>query len=288
MRAASVLAAASLALLLTSCTSPLDATPATPSSTAAPAGVTVALEQLRSDVAGRQAQVMVTNGTGSVLTVGELHVDDPRFAEQAERVHHRDSRIQPGTSVAITIQLPPAACPAPDDAPATVTFDWSLEDGSGTASADLPDTLSFVPALHERECRAAALAAAADVSFSSFTPSPPGEPADLTLTVVPTGKASAALDAMHATNLLTFAGDDVETFPLGVAIAEGDTDTVEVHVPIEPLRCDPHAVQEDKRGTVFTLDVDVDGAPGQIELAASEDMRGAILTWVGAWCGFGS
>jgi hypothetical protein len=55
-----------------------------------------------------------------------------------------------------------------------------------------------------------------------------------------------------------------------------------------PLRCDPHAVQEDKRGTIFTLEVELDGVPGEIELAASEDMRGSILTWVSNWCGFGS
>ena len=59
-----------------------------------------------------------------------------------------------------------------------------------------------------------------------------------------------------------------------VAVAAGDTDPLAVHLPLVPLRCDPHAVQEDKRGTVFTLEVEVDGEPGEIELAASEDMRG--------------
>ena len=60
-----------------------------------------------------------------------------------------------------------------------------------------------------------------------------------------------------------------------------------VSLPLVPLRCDPHAVQEDKRGTIFTLAVELDGDPGEIELAAPEDLRGRILTWVGAWCGFG-
>ena len=58
-------------------------------------------------------------------------------------------------------------------------------------------------------------------------------------------------------------------------------------VPIVPLRCDPHAVMEDKRGTVFDVRVEVDGASGVIEVAAPEAMRGEILRWVADWCGFG-
>lgn len=61
----------------------------------------------------------------------------------------------------------------------------------------------------------------------------------------------------------------------------------EVEVPLVPLRCDPHAVMEDKRGTVFNLGVQVDGAVGVVEVAASERLRGDILRWVSDWCGFG-
>ncbi|MFH8251240.1 hypothetical protein ACH3VR_12790 [Microbacterium sp. B2969] len=244
--------------------------------------------QLRSDVAARQAEVRVTNDGDVPVQVGDVEVRDDRFDGVATRVNAgRVSTIPAGGTVDIRVQLPAMDC----DVSEGQTSVWLEVPSFGEGMAfgrPLPDELSVIAPLHERECRAAAVAAAADVSLSSFTPSPAGEPADLTLTVVPTGEASASLVAMHATNLLTFAGDDVETYPLDLAIAEGDSDTVEVHVPIEPLRCDPHAVQEDKRGTVFTLDVEVDGAPGQIELAASEDMRGAILTWVGQWCGFGS
>ena len=60
-----------------------------------------------------------------------------------------------------------------------------------------------------------------------------------------------------------------------------------VHLPLVPLRCDPHAVQEDKRGTVFNVEVELDGEPGLVQVAATEDMRGRILTWVADWCGFG-
>ena len=56
---------------------------------------------------------------------------------------------------------------------------------------------------------------------------------------------------------------------------------------MRPVRCDPHVVQEDKRGTIFDVRVELDGEPGQVELFVGEDMRGRILTWVAEWCGFG-
>lgn len=257
------------------------------SSEALPAGVTVELKQLRSDVAARQAQVTVVNGTDETLTIGAIQVHDPRFEESAERVRDRESRIAAGAAVAIPVQLAPVTCPAPDDASATVTIEWSTGRTAGSATADLPDPLSFVPPLHERECRAAELAEAADVSLSSFAPSAAGTPADLTLTIDPTGRAAAAVDGIQTTNLLTWSESVGQLYPIAVRVREGDTEAIEVHLPLMPLRCDPHAVQEDKRGTIFTLEVEVEGQPGEIELPATEEMRGRILKWVAQWCGFG-
>ena len=258
------------------------------SATVLPDGVTVELQQLRSDVATRQAQVTIMNGTSETVTVGAIEVHDPRFEAPAERVHDRQSRIAAGASVAIPVQLGPATCPAPDDATARVTIDWSTADATGRAIADLPDPLSFVPPLHDRECREAGLAEAAAVTLSSFTPSAAGTPADLTLTIVPTGRAAAVVDSIRATNLLSWSETSAQLYPIAAQVRGGDVETREVHLPVVPLRCDPHAVQEDKRGTIFTLDVEVDGKRGEVQLAATEQMRGSILTWVAQWCGFGN
>lgn len=257
-----------------------------------PAGVTVELQQLRSDVAARQAQVMVTNGTAETLVVGDLAIADPRFEGPIGRVAARDSRIAPGTSVGIRVQLPPVACDGTgESADPSLEFDYTLGDTGGRASAPIDDPLEFVPPLHERECRVVLLSAAADVAFTGFEPSPTGEPAALELTVTPTGAGGAGIRAIQTTNLLTFAaadGDTADAHAIDVALEPGVTDPVVVELPLVPLRCDPHAVQEDKRGTIFDLDVEIAGAGGEIELAAPEDLRGRILTWVADWCGFGS
>ncbi|WP_374312794.1 hypothetical protein [Microbacterium sp.] len=271
------------------------APPAAPGATPGPDlpdGITVELQQLRSDVAARQAEVLVTNGTDQTLVVGTVEMEDPRFDAAATRVAVRDSTIPPGRSVGIRIQLPPAACDdVPASATATVSLDYTLGDTGGRASVPIDDPLDFVAPLHERECRVVLLSAAADVAFTGFEASPPGRPATLELTITPTGAGNAAIRSIQTTNLLTFAaagGDTADAHALDVELTPGATEPVAVALPLVPLRCDPHAVQEDKRGTIFDLGVEIDGEPGEIELAASEDMRGEILTWVADWCGFGS
>ncbi len=260
--------------------------------TALPDGIAVELQQLRSDVAARQAEILVTNGTDETLVIGAVSLRDPRFEEPATRVADRDSTIPPGRSVGIRVQLPPVTC---DDVPAaaesTVDLAYTLGDSGGRASAPIDDPLDFVAPLHERECRVMLLSAAADVALTDFEPSPAGEAALLEFTITPTGAGGAGIRSIQTTNLLTFAaagGDTADAHAIDVDLKPGATEPVVVDLPLVPLRCDPHAVQEDKRGTIFDVEVQIDGKPGEIELAAPEDMRGRILTWVADWCGFGS
>lgn len=282
-------AAALLAVAACSITACTAASPA-PSSTDLPAGIQVSFVQLRSDVASRQAEVRIGNTGDEPLVVGAVSVTDPRFDGPAERVVARTSTIPPGASTDIRVQLPPVACPAADEAAATVSVAYTVNGVEGVAVAPLPDPLAFVPPLHERECRAAALAEAADVSFTAFVPSHAGSPADLELTVAPTGDGAAQLTGIRETNLLTFdlPGGAGGLWPLEVVVRPGDRAPVVVHLPLVPARCDPHAVLEDKRGTVFWVEAVIHGEPSRIDLAADETMRGRILTWVADWCGFGS
>jgi hypothetical protein len=255
-----------------------------PASSGLPAGVTVALLQLRSDVAARQAQVEVRNGGTVPVQIGDVEVTDPRFAAPATRIIDRTSTVLPGGTVNIRIQLPEMSCDAAEGE-STVELTFVGDGTESVGTAPLPDRLGFVPPLHERECRAQALADAAEVTFASFTPSPPGEPAGLALEIVPTGKGAVRIAAIQSTNLLTYPGGQVR-FPIDLALAAGDTAQATVPLPLVPLRCDPHAVLEDKRGTVFNLEIELEGEPGLVQIAADEDMRGRMLTWVAQWCEF--
>ncbi len=276
--------AVGMAGLLAGCAGAVPTDPADPAVPAGlPEGVAVSLVQLRGDVAGRQAQVQIVNGGDAPLTVGAVSVADPRFVGEAVRVVDRRSVVPAGGTVNVRVQLPAMDCGATASGTATAT----LELGVGAAAparvtADLPDTLGFVPALHRRECLAAALAAVADVSIAAFTPDDPAG-ASLTLAVSPTGRGAATLVAVHATPLLMYAADA----PAGSLALDVELDApAEVRIPLVPQRCDPHVVQEDKRGTVFTFDVVVDGVAGEVDIPAAPEMKARMLTWVAEQCGF--
>lgn len=245
-------------------------------------GLEITVVQSRSDVADRHAQVRVRNDTGATVEIGAVEVVDARFAAPAERTDpERITSVRPGATVDIRVALPAVDCASSDGEPRV-----RLELAASGPLVETPaaDPLDVIAPLHERECRAERLADSADVSFASFQPSAHPAPAVLGLEIVPTGRARAVIVGIQPTNLLRFDGTRAsgDTLPLDVVVGTGP---VLVPLPLVPSRCDPHAVQEDKRGTVFTLEVQLDGEPGEVELAAPADLRARLLTWVSRWCG---
>jgi hypothetical protein len=282
-------AALAAALLLAGCSAadPSASAPSAgaPSGDALPDGVTVSLVQLRADVASRQAQVQIVNGTDAPLAVGAVRVLDPRLDGAAERAVPGDSRIAPGQTLDVRVQLPAVDCDAPDAATPTVAVE--LDGGEVRVSVD--DTLGFLPPLHARECLAENLATVAALELASFSPAPPGGLGAVVLSVTPTGAdGTVHLGAVDSTPLLMYAPDAPaapHALDVDVTAASGPAG---ITIPLVPQRCDPHVVQEDKRGTIFTIDVSVDGVSGEIDLAAPADMKARMLTWVAQWCGFGA
>lgn len=259
---------------------------------ALPEGVTATVVQLRSDVADRQAQVRFDNRSGDDLVIASLVVDDPRFAEPISRVGGRESVVGPGRTVDVRVQLPAVDCATPDEA--TPVLDVRLRHGDDDRHARVPigEAFPVLAALHREECVAERLAEAATVSLGAFTPGTPGEPAALALDIAPRGAGRAArVDGIRETNLLTFAaapGAAAPVHSIGIEVTGHPAASTSVALPLVPARCDPHAVQEDKRGTVFWLEVTVDGEAGRVPLAASAELRGRLLAWVADWCGYGT
>ena len=299
MRARRWSAVPSLALCLTPLAACAPAAPApTPAATATalPAGVSVELRQARSDVAARQASVRVINASDQELRIGPVSVVDPRFEAPAERLVDRSSRLRPGGAVDVHLQLAPVACGPGIESQgdqATVTLQYERDGVATVARVPITDPVPFVAALHERECLHERVLQAATIAFGSFAPSPAGMPAELTLEIGPPARAegegrpgpAVRLVGIRETNLLTFEG----LAPPGMLPLDIDIDgrPATVPLPLLPARCDPHAVLEDKRGSVFRVLAEVDGAEGSFDLAASEELRGRLLDWVAAWCGYG-
>src|SRR5690606_38181175 len=103
----------------------------------------------------------------------------------------------------------------------------------------------------------------------------------------PTGAGTAKILGVQRTNLLEFRGATADgAYPLSVDVVEGGVEPVVVALPLVPFRCDPHAVLEDKRGTIFSVAVEAGGDAGDIEVFVGDEMRGDILSWVAEWCAF--
>lgn len=293
-RGCGIAALAAVALLLPGCVgsgAPAPATTAqeTADPSALPADVVVEFVQQRSDVAAREAQVRFRNGGADELVVGALEVNDPRFAAPATRVVDRTSVVRPGGAVDVRIQLPAMECSADHVGTSTLAMRIERDGETEVAMAEMLEPIPFLADLHRRDCLVEALTEVATLSFTDFVPSAPGEPAELVLEIVPTGEGAGSVIGIRTTNLLTFGpGVTDDTFALDIEFGAGTTDPIAVRLPLVPLRCDAHAVQEDKRGTIFTTPIALDDQTGEIELAAPPEMRGRILAWVADWCGFGA
>ncbi|MDJ1113068.1 hypothetical protein [Microbacterium dauci] len=264
-RLLAALVAGALTLTIAACGAP--GTAPTPGATEA--ALDAWLHQERADEGDRRARVRVVNDAGTELALRGIRVESPLLADPIER----DAPPLPaGESIDLTVELPPVAC---DQAAAAGTIVLVLDDGE--EALPLRDPLGFLGRLHDRECLAERVQKALSLAWSDFSPGVAGEPGSLRLVG---GVADGVrVRSVQSTPLLQF-GDGVLAYDL-------PTGALDVRVPLVPQRCDPHVVQEDKRGTIFALDVEVDGVPGAIELAADAATKARILTWVADWCGFG-
>lgn len=236
------------------------------------AGVRVWLHQERSDEPARQAQVRIANDSSHEVVVRSVRLVDDRLdaAVEAEGLP-----VGPGESVDLPVALPEVSCA---DTSEDRSWELTLADGEVIRGA-LEDALGFLDRLRSRECLAAEVARSVRVSWGELRVSSSGD-AVLPLRIEEIDPAAdVAVVDVRSTNLLQF-GPGVATFPV-----EGRVGTVDV--PLVPQRCDPHVVQEDKRGTVFSVDVEVGGEAGRIEVAAGDRNRARILTWVAETCRFG-
>ena len=207
--------------------------------------------QLRSDVAERGAQVRVINGSDADLVVTSLTFADDWFAGEA--VRDRVSTVPAGRTVDLRFALPESACEDEPDAAARTSRGHARARGRRRARRSMSptprvhdaDPREGVPAPRPRArrdagvdrvppvARPAAGRAASSRSHRRAAPRPPSW-----------SRCRRPICCSSPTNR--------PPFPLALPV-EGTDAASAVAVPLVPLRCDPHAVMEDKRGTVFDV-----------------------------------
>ena len=269
-----------LAAVLTGCAAP---------AATLPPGVTVSVFQNRFDYSLRQLEIKVSNGTDAAITVSSATFESTRFVEPA--VWDRPQQIPSGSARDLKVQLPDPRC---DDAEPvdTVALEVVLSDGT-TASATLTpeDEQGRVDTINDGDCLEASVAAVAAITPAEELSWTPGahSPATLDLTVTPTG-AEGTATILEAKGTVLLALTDAQGAPVTVQpvnlVVDAEALAGSIRLSIVPNRCDPHAVEEDKRGTFFPLDVETgDGRSGTVYIAVSDDVRRGLYEFYADYCG---
>jgi hypothetical protein len=258
-----------------------------------PEGVSVSVYQSRTDLAVRQLQVTVHNESAVDLEIDGLVFDSDQFVGSAVWAK-RSTTIAAGRAVDLPVALPEARCG--DDAPeATASIDFALPDGArGSARLPAADPSERMPRLAVEDCLGQA--AARYATLSATTP-PRVEQlggalvARLDLLVEPLAAdgldGALLIEEARGTVLLALAdpldGSAAVSQPVALTV-DGRSQTSAVTLTLVPARCDPHAVAEDKRGTVFPLRVTVEGTSGTVYVAADSEVKAALYDFVRAAC----
>jgi hypothetical protein len=95
------------------------------------------------------------------------------------------------------------------------------------------------------------------------------------------GAAGLVIDRIEETTLLAEATQ--APWPRSLTLRAGGPPQ-EVRLGLRPARCDPHAVAEDKVGTLLPLRVRVAGREGVLKIDAGDQLRGRIYDFVTMAC----
>lgn len=286
----SVLALAALAIAASS----LSACSTGDSPSALPAGVSIDVFLGRSSAPQRVLEISVLNDSPDPLTITGARFSSSQFQSVAEWTKKDSTTVRPGLRVNLPVPLADASC-ADVDPSHVVELEFTTAAGvEGTATVPAVDRLDRFPQLRIDDCLGETLARNATIAMAD-TVTPviiAGNPAaTLAITITPTAADGAVqLRSLRGTVLLNLVdgatGELVNELPIGETV-NASSAPIELTVALEPQRCDPHVVAEDKRGTFLPMQVTTaDGTEGTIYLEASASLRDSLYAFVASACGF--
>jgi hypothetical protein len=287
MRTTTTLAAAlvvALCLSLTGCSlaAPTPPGPSGAAASAAELAVTADVYRSRNDPARGGIQLAVRNDAEAPLTVVAAALESPALTQPA--VLERTTVIGPGLTRDLAITLTAAQCPASTTAPPEAVLTVALADGSTTElRVPTTDRIGQWAAWVAAECFAAAVAERATLAVNH---DPAGDEGSLIGLRVTADQLDPGLELVAINDTVLFGlvrasdGARVTSFPLaldaGNEAAEGTATGVSIPVLLTPARCDAHALADDKQGTLFVVDVVLDGTAGSVTIVADPATRGDL------------
>ncbi|MGO4804976.1 hypothetical protein AB4089_07570 [Arthrobacter sp. 2MCAF15] len=284
----------------------------TPTTTATPTAagpVTAEISQFRDNYSKQIIEIQLTNSTGSALTVLGAELNSPLFsAVIAWPAHSGGIVLPPGQTKSLPAPLPAPECGSPaattgppgtnaasGGAPGTTAFvslRLAQPPGGGPAGATTPaaDPFGVLARNNAEMCLTGAASAVATIRLApDLEVAADGRTAVVRLLVQPhatdaadAGGAELVIDRIDETTLLAEATQ--APWPRSLTLRAGGPPQ-EVRLGIRPARCDPHAVAEDKVGTLLPLRVRVAGREGVLKVGADDQLRGRMYDFVTTACG---
>lgn len=248
-----------------------------------PDGVVMHLDQSRMERKGREVFVRVENGTRKDLRIEGFTLTSPRLPTITWAGRET---IGPTYETDLEVDLPTGRCGGAVEA--SVTLRYRLGDGPVTTSTGpADDVYGAIALLADRDCAETTLTTAADVSVGA--PQVVGRGRDsvlrLPVTLTPTGRSTGVRFAgFESTVLFRQTADS----PADVSVSRdaGTPATTQV-LSVVPTRCDPHALAEDKVGTLFGVRVGGTGLPDDAGyyLPLAREQRSALFAFFSTHCG---
>lgn len=255
--------------------------------------LTAELNQFRDNYSRQIVEIQLTNTSAAALTVTGARVRSPLFADGISWAGSPAGiELPPGQTKSLPAHLPAPVCAPAGTAEPGPAVAVRLAPAPGTAperehTITAADSYGVLTRNNADMCLARAADAVAGFRLEpGLEVSPDGLTAVVRLLVTPrdaasAGTASLTVERIEGTPLL--AEDAAAPWPRGVPVHAGGEGR-ELRLGIRPARCDPHAVAEDKVGTLLPLRVTVGGRDGVLKVDAGPLLRGRIHDFVGAAC----
>ena len=293
----SVIALASMVvMLLVAGCSAEDPLTAEPALSAAPqsiddVSVTAELYRSRTDPARNGMQVSVTNTSAVPLSIVRTELRSTALAEPI--VRDRTSVIAAGTTRDLAVDLTTPNCPeqlGQAEAPLpTVVLSIALESGEiAQLSLASTDRMGQWADWHSRACFAAAVAHSVELTVRRASHRDDAHSGTLGLDLVASRvRDEVSLEAFDDTVLFALidaAGARATSVRLDTALQPGGSIVIEL--TLSPARCDPHAIAEDKQGTLFIVTLTLHAVEGSTTVAADDRTRAELYDAFAATCRF--
>jgi hypothetical protein len=276
---------------LAACTAP------EPQESVEPLPITVEVNQSR-DQYGKQAiQLLLTNVSGRPLTVAAAQLTSPLFRGGILWMPTGGGlELPPDQPKSLPARLPAPVCgrgqSTTQQPVATVRYSEAGQAGVREVAPVAVDPFGVLERNNMELCLAAEAAAVADIVLDRrLEVAPDFRTAVVRLVISPketggTGPGVGSLTIASIDGTTLIAEPAGGPWPRNVRIVQGAPRT-ELRLRIRPARCDPHAIAEDKVGTLLPLHVSVGGREGQLKIAAGTALRGEIYDFVASACARG-